>query len=1225
MSDAIDEMVAQRRQALAGLVGRDDPLWGLALSGGGIRSATFCLGLVKALAREGLLLRFDLLSTVSGGGFIGATLGRLFQGVRDGTGSVALQAALARAETLACGDWLRRHGRYLIPRGSADLRYAAAIMLRNLLGVHMELGFLALLAGCLLAAVNLLVWGGMELRGLGTTPGALLTMSVLTGARATAWLFLPLAGMLFVVAGCAYWATEPFSWATWRKQLCYWLGWLGALYLLLGGSDLSLPAQDDRPLFSAWLVALVATLAWLAAFPCLWLIWLSGRTDVARVRQRLSNAAGQLLQIAVLLVALGAFDRLAWWLAFEAHPSVPPAALLIALAAVFRGLLPKLGDASGGSGALSRYGLMFANGLGLLLAFTLAAWWASLVYRLSLGELFLRDGLQWAVAAGNLVLVTLPLVVYALITGSHVEFLNLSSLHLFYRARLVRSYLGAGNPARFPEGPLAPAAARTAAARRRIDEVNDEDDLALSDYAPHLQGGPVHLINVCVNQTLGSPEGGRRDFNVDRRGQLMTVAPQGGCRLGNADWLTLERGPAMTLGTWTAISGAAFSPGLGSMTRGGLATLAMFSGVRLGYWWSMAGAPVSGWLQRSRHLFDKSIRVLSETLARFRIEPGQPMFLTDGGHFENTGAYALLRERAGLIVLADCGADPGYAFADLENLVRKARIDLQVVIDFVRPRPDAPALLRDTFGALADLASPRSPCCFALAQLSYLDSGEAGWLVLVKPNMCRGLPVDLENFKAAHPEFPQQATTDQFFDESQWESYRRLGEALGSRLTAPLLTLLQSQGAACVERDDGSLSAEAGRAEAAESARLGARLAQRLAGVTVGHSLGFGAALAAVGVPVWQGVEAFRGSLQAEDQADRAALKEISDKWGQLQGDAPGPVGALAAALVRTQDILCPRGEGDWFRRSTLAREALTGTLQACKALAEATRPPACQTLVDQASGSCLIGAPLPRAPECPPAYWGRDWPALGERWASAALRPAAGSEQAVRDEPGKALCDSPTDWRSEVQGVRLRLKDAFQDSWTQAVWQHSLGRIDLIALPRRTDSAPPVTLPAPSTSPTGRPAASAPGMPPPASAAPAVPDRPREAEAAASACFGFTVYVQIYGPTARTALSHVAALWRANAASPKVPGLEDVYASADRAARRRPQPYAQTTVLYRLDEATDAKACIRQLQTVAAQDPAIVAPSSWQLKAFPASLQPPRRVIEVWYVQQAAANTAKQ
>ena len=47
---------------------------GLALSGGGIRSAVFCLGVLQALASKGILQRFDYLSTVSGRGYIGSSL-----------------------------------------------------------------------------------------------------------------------------------------------------------------------------------------------------------------------------------------------------------------------------------------------------------------------------------------------------------------------------------------------------------------------------------------------------------------------------------------------------------------------------------------------------------------------------------------------------------------------------------------------------------------------------------------------------------------------------------------------------------------------------------------------------------------------------------------------------------------------------------------------------------------------------------------------------------------------------------------------------------------------------------------------------------------------------------------------------------------------------------------------------------------------------------------------
>ena len=52
-------------------------LIGLAFSGGGIRSATFNLGILQALAENGLLHKFDYLSTVSGGGYIGSWLAAL--------------------------------------------------------------------------------------------------------------------------------------------------------------------------------------------------------------------------------------------------------------------------------------------------------------------------------------------------------------------------------------------------------------------------------------------------------------------------------------------------------------------------------------------------------------------------------------------------------------------------------------------------------------------------------------------------------------------------------------------------------------------------------------------------------------------------------------------------------------------------------------------------------------------------------------------------------------------------------------------------------------------------------------------------------------------------------------------------------------------------------------------------------------------------------------------
>ena len=71
----------------------DSGLTALCLSGGGIRSATFALGVVQGLAKLGILERFDYLSTVSGGGYLGGWLSAWAH--RHPQGMAGVSAALA--------------------------------------------------------------------------------------------------------------------------------------------------------------------------------------------------------------------------------------------------------------------------------------------------------------------------------------------------------------------------------------------------------------------------------------------------------------------------------------------------------------------------------------------------------------------------------------------------------------------------------------------------------------------------------------------------------------------------------------------------------------------------------------------------------------------------------------------------------------------------------------------------------------------------------------------------------------------------------------------------------------------------------------------------------------------------------------------------------------------------------------------------------------------------
>jgi Patatin-like phospholipase len=110
----------------------------LCLSGGGIRSATFNLGVLQGLARHGLLEKFDYLSTVSGGGFIGGWLSAWI--ARDGLQEVTRQLKAPPKSPLQVEpkpiEHLRIYSNYLSPQPgllSADTWTLVASALRNLL------------------------------------------------------------------------------------------------------------------------------------------------------------------------------------------------------------------------------------------------------------------------------------------------------------------------------------------------------------------------------------------------------------------------------------------------------------------------------------------------------------------------------------------------------------------------------------------------------------------------------------------------------------------------------------------------------------------------------------------------------------------------------------------------------------------------------------------------------------------------------------------------------------------------------------------------------------------------------------------------------------------------------------------------------------------------------------------------------------------------------------
>jgi len=139
--------VAKRRGLLRLAAPHGANAVGLSLSGGGIRSATFCLGVVQVLAAKGLLKDVDFLSTVSGGGYTGS-----FLTSRLGSGAPHEDMGNPHGPDSSAIAFLRQHAKYL---SAIDLKQRWSMVTATLAGLLLNwcvpFFFLALLA---LFAVN---------------------------------------------------------------------------------------------------------------------------------------------------------------------------------------------------------------------------------------------------------------------------------------------------------------------------------------------------------------------------------------------------------------------------------------------------------------------------------------------------------------------------------------------------------------------------------------------------------------------------------------------------------------------------------------------------------------------------------------------------------------------------------------------------------------------------------------------------------------------------------------------------------------------------------------------------------------------------------------------------------------------------------------------------------------------------------------------------------------
>jgi hypothetical protein len=144
----------------------------------------------------------------------------------------------------------------------------------------------------------------------------------------------------------------------------------------------------------------------------------------------------------------------------------------------------------------------------------------------------------------------------------------------------------------------------------------------------------------------------------------------------------------------------------------------------------------------------------------------------------------MVLRRSKRIVVVDASCDTKFRFDDLGNTMRKIRIDLGVPIDFdLNPIPIGPRSGRPQPGdpprSYYATATIKYSCVDPLPAGTTLAAGAAnpldGRLLYIKPAVYKTEPRDVVTYAALHKDFPHDSTTQQWYTESQFESYRALG------------------------------------------------------------------------------------------------------------------------------------------------------------------------------------------------------------------------------------------------------------------------------------------------------------------------------------------------------------------------------------------------------------------------------------------------------------------
>jgi hypothetical protein len=850
----------------------------LCLSGGGVRSAIFNLGILQGLARCGLLEKFDYLSTVSGGGFIGSWLTAWIH--RAGLNHVMKE--LGKPEEVPANQTparpkinplkpepkplanLRVYANYLTPKKgllSVDTWTLVAVYLRNLLlnwlvFIPVIMAFLVLpriwvavlksshlgsdLSLEILIAIGL-AGAAFALSYIGTN----LPSAKLLNCSRTRFVYLCLAPLVISSMGLtSYWfrlgtGSRPKWWQflVFAELLCIvpavvclivrmvkgkWAGVIGGYTLgtslvafLIAGLliwYITNILKITQYFSGAYFARVYASLA----VPFLLLLLTVGGTFIAGFTSRKTDSDDQEWWARsgawILIVVVG-------WTVFHLLVLFGPVLLVnlqgklthllfekgwawediksvgTFLAGIVSGAITLLGGSSsktpaqgdqgkppdwkakilsmGTSLAAVVFGAFIVIVLSLITNWILASSLSEQAAKLlGAGSFSLDPNTPLRViydSPGRLLAVfTFVIAILGWLLGCLIN-TNRFSLHYYWRNRMMRAYLGVSRDK-----------------NEREETRNKFTDFDMSDNVQmyKLARKPLHVVNVTLNLA-----GGEKLEWQDRKAESFSISPlhSGSYWLGyrNSKEYT-DRG--ISLATSVAISGAAASPNMGYMMSSPVVRFLMtLFNVRLGFWLGNPG--VAGGKTFHNDSPTQSLGPIFAEALGMTDDKSPYVYLSDGGHFENLGLYEMILRRCRFIVVSDASTDTEYAYESLAIAIRQIRVDFGVPIDMGEMKFDKKPDLKNNYCAVGVI---RYSCIdrdggssSAEEDVKYEEDAKYdGVLVYIKPSLIEDEPRDVLNYHATSSTFPQESIADQWFSESQFESYRALGSHMIERICA---------------------------------------------------------------------------------------------------------------------------------------------------------------------------------------------------------------------------------------------------------------------------------------------------------------------------------------------------------------------------------------------------------------------------------------------------------